>query len=248
MQRPETDRPTDMGDVEVLLFDVGGTVFDWDTAIVEALDTTEMAPSHGVDRAAFSSAWRERSIVEMYEIADLKAPWRPFGGFIETSLDVVLSAFGIPTISASDRVILLDSWRNMPIWPGAREALTDLRNRFFIAPHTIIGLAEISFSSKRAGVGWDAIISCDSLGVTKTNPDSYAAGLRVLGVPARHVCYVAAHPVDLRAAREHGMRTAYVVARLHDYGDDYVDTGFADEFDIVAADFTDLAHQLTHLG
>ena len=37
------------------------------------------------------------------------------------------------------------------------------------------------------------------------------------------------------------MKTAYVVARLRDYGDDYEDTGFAEEFDIVARDFTDLA-------
>ena len=37
------------------------------------------------------------------------------------------------------------------------------------------------------------------------------------------------------------MRTAYVVARLHDYGDDYEDRGFASEFDFVAEDFTHLA-------
>lgn len=231
-------------DVEVLLFDVGGTVFDWDTAIIEALAATDVAQSLSPDLAAFSSAWRGRSMIEMYEIARLETPWRPFADFIETSLDVVLDEFEMAPITAHDRSVLLDAWRRMPAWPGAREALANLRSRFFIAPHTIIGLAEISFSSKRAGISWDAIISCDSLGVTKTNPASYAEALHVLGIAAQQVCFVAAHPVDLRAAREHGMRTAYVVAQLHDYGDDYIDTGFADEFDVVAEDFADLALQL----
>ncbi len=40
------------------------------------------------------------------------------------------------------------------------------------------------------------------------------------------------------------MKTAYIVAQLHDYGDDYEDTGFAAEFDLVAEDFTHLADLL----
>lgn len=231
-------------DVDVLLFDVGGTVFDWNTAIVEALAAAEFVRSARIDRAAFSSAWRERSMIEMYAIADLTAPWRPFGEFIETSLDAILADFGLDAITVEDRKRLRSAWCRMPVWPGAREALEALRTRYFVAPHTIIGLAEIAFSSKRAGVAWDCIISCDSLGVTKTNPASYAAALDVLGVPADRVCFVASHPVDLRAARAHGMKTAYVVAQLHDYGDDYVDTGFTDEFTVVAEDFADLARQL----
>lgn len=63
-------------------------------------------------------------------------------------------------------------------------------------------------------------------------------------VPAEQVCFVAAHPGDLRAAQKHGMKTAYVIARLFDYGDDYEDRGFAEEFDYVAEDFTHLAELL----
>ena len=104
-----------------------------------------------------------------------------------------------------------------------------------------LGLAPVAFSSKAAGVAWDAIISCDSLGATKTDPESYARALQVIGRDAERVCVVAAHPNDLRGAAANGMRTASTVARLHDDGDDYVDTGFADGFGVVAADFTELA-------
>ena len=40
------------------------------------------------------------------------------------------------------------------------------------------------------------------------------------------------------------MKTAYVVAQLEDYGDDYRDTGFSKEFDVVADNFEDLANKL----
>ena len=132
----------------------------------------------------------------------------------------------------------------MPVWPEVPGAFARLRERFFIAPHTVLGLAPVAFSSKAAGLVWDAIITCSALGATKTNPESYARALQVIGRDAERVCFVAAHPIDLRSAAEHGMRTAYTVARLHDYGDDYEDTGFDREFDLVAADFAELADKL----
>jgi hypothetical protein len=42
-----------------------------------------------------------------------------------------------------------------------------------------------------------------------------------------------------------GYHSAYVLPRLEDPGEDYTDTGFAEEFDLVAQDFADLVVQLT---
>ena len=232
-------------DVDVLLFDVGGTVFDWRTAISETVSSAPNDELRALDARAFSAAWREQSMIECYEIADHVRPWRPFDDWLQTSLDVVLARFGVAGISPDDRAWLCRGWSRMPVWPEVPESFARLRERFFIAPHTVLGLAPVAFSSKAAGLTWDAIISCDSLGATKTDPESYARALRVIGCDAARVCFVAAHPSDLRAAAAHGMRTAYTVARLHDYGDDYEDTGFDREFDLVAPDFAHLADELT---
>jgi 2-haloacid dehalogenase len=59
---------------------------------------------------------------------------------------------------------------------------------------------------------------------------------------------VAAHPSDLRAAVAAGYRSAYVLPKIHDPGEDYTDTGFSREFDIVAGDFAQLARQLVQQG
>jgi len=156
-------------------------------------------------------------------------------------LDKTCVDLGVAGLSDDDRQTLLRAWEAMPVWPEVRDGIARLRRKFFVAPHTILSLRTAAFSSKNAGVTWDAIVSCDALRAMKDNPESYARALSAIGRSGEQVCFVAAHPNDLRAARAHGMKTAYVVARLHDYGDDYEDTGFAQEFDIVADDFAHLA-------
>jgi len=230
--------------VEVLLFDVGGTVFDWRTAVIDALHATQSPALQATDREAFGLLWRKRSLIEIGAIAELSAPWRPFDAVLESALDRTLSDLGISGIPARDKATLLEAWERMPAWPEVSEALVRLRERYFVAPHTILSLRIAAFSSRAAGLTWDAILSCDALGAMKANPQSYVRALAAIGRPATKACYVAAHPSDLRAARAQGMKTAYVVARLHDFGDDYRDTGFAQEFDVVADDFADLAARM----
>jgi len=228
-------------DAEVILFDVGGTVFDWRTAVTAALDLSEAQSLRSVDPETFGAHWRQQSLIEIEAIADETAPWRPFDPVLESSLDHTLTELGLGGVSDQDRTMLLTAWEVMPVWPEVPEALARLRRRFFIAPHTILSLRVTAFSSRKAGLAWDAVLSCDALGATKPNPRSYDRALAAIGRPAERVCFAAAHPSDLRAARARGMKTAYIVARLHDYGDDYSDTGFANEFDLVAENFSHLA-------
>ena len=232
-------------DVEALLFDVGGTVFDWSRAVSSALQDLGNETWGGVDGESFGAEWRKQSLIEIMAVAEESAPWRPFQEVLESSLDRTLGLFAVPALAPRDRQALLAAWEVMPVWPEVPAALSRLRQRYFVAPHTILSLRAAAFSSRSAGLTWDAVISCDALGATKPNPESYRRALALLGRPAERVCFVAAHPGDLRAARQHGMKTAYVVARLEDYGDDYEDRGFAQEFDLVAEDFTDLAAQMT---
>jgi 2-haloacid dehalogenase len=82
------------------------------------------------------------------------------------------------------------------------------------------------------------------LGIYKPDPRCFARAAEIMGCAPAEIMKVAAHPSDLRAAAAFGFRTAYVRPRLEDPGEDYRDTGFAQEFDIVAQDFGELADQL----
>ena len=230
--------------VEVLLFDIGGTVFDWRSSVINSLENTESADLRSADKEAFSKAWRRQSLIEVETIARSDAEWRPFDEILRTSLDHTLSDLGFHNIPSPTIESLIRSWEQMPAWPEARNALDRMRQKYFIAPHTVLSLRVAAYSSRNAGITWDAIISCDGLKAMKPNKESYRRVLDLLRRPPEQICFVASHPSDLRAASCHGMKTAYVVARLEDYGDDYHDTGFSDEFDLVADNFEDLASKM----
>ncbi len=57
-----------------------------------------------------------------------------------------------------------------------------------------------------------------------------------------------AHPSDPRAAIKVGFRSAYVKPHMFDPGNDYADTGFAEQFDVVAEDFSELCRKLVISG
>ena len=231
--------------VDVLLFDIGGTVFDWRSAIIESLQSVKSKAAREFDKETFSATWRQQSLIEVEQIADSRADWRPFDTVLQSSLTHTLIKSGNIEIMPDDRGLLIRAWENMPAWPEARDALARIRRKYYIAPFTILSLRVASFSSRNAEIVWDAVISCDSLKAMKPSHESYQRALDLLGRKPEKVGFVASHPSDLRAAGSQGMKTAYVVAKLHDYGDDYVDKGYSEEFDLVANDFTDLADKLS---
>jgi 2-haloacid dehalogenase len=51
----------------------------------------------------------------------------------------------------------------MPAWPDAPAAIAGLRERFVVAPLTILSWRMAVGSSRRAGIDWDGILSCDVL-------------------------------------------------------------------------------------
>ena len=231
--------------IEVLLFDVGSTVFDWRTAVVRTLENTVSDSLSSVDKDKFAVVFRKHTWIEQEEIASEEVPWRPFTDVLRSSLDLTLSELGIDGISTDDRDLLYRAWDEMPVWPEVPVALERLRRKYYTSPLTVMSLRAVAYSSKNAGISWDSIISCDMLGVTKYNPRSYQRAFELIGCAPEQVCFVAAHPGDLRAASAQGTKTAYVVARLHDHGEDYEDKGFAEEFDYVADNFIHLAELMS---
>ncbi len=229
---------------EVLLFDIGGTVFDWQTAIIDALKTVDRDNNLQIDAVTFAQTWRRQSLAKMEAMAKESTPIRPFDQVLQTTLDTTLLALERTSMSQNDRVALIGAWDRMPAWPGVAEALQRLRQRYFIAPHTILSMRVAAGSSKAAGIDWDAIISCDALQAVKPNPESYRRALQTIGRRPEQVCFVASHPGALRAAAKMGMRTAYVVARLEDDGERYDDDSYTEEFDLVADNFEELVRQL----
>jgi 2-haloacid dehalogenase len=79
----------------------------------------------------------------------------------------------------------------------------------------------------------------------KPDPEVYQGAAQLLGVERGQLLMVAAHPSDLAAAAQAGLRTAYVPRPLeYGPGGGLHDAPGAQTFDLVAADFGALADQL----
>jgi 2-haloacid dehalogenase len=231
---------------KVLIFDIGGTVFDWNKAVIETLDRVVPVQSmHQADRQAFSIACRSQFMELNGAIMRGEQPWLTADQILATVMNDLWKRTGLPELASDARNNLAHSWRRMPAWPGAREAIASLREQYIVAPLTILSWPMAVGSSRKNGINWDSILSCDILGIYKPDPRCYSRAAEIVDCEPKDIMMVASHPSDLRAGMAAGYHSAYVLPRLEDPGEDYTDTGFAEEFDLVAQDFADLVVQLT---
>ena len=98
--------------------------------------------------------------------------------------------------------------------------------------------------ARYAGLPWDCILGAEIARDYKPKPEVYLASARALRLDPDEVMMIAAHNGDLAAARDAGLRTAFV-PRLTEYGPEQAtDLEAEADWDIVAEDFRDLAEKL----
>lgn len=231
---------------KALIFDTGGTVFDWHSGLLAAF--TEIGRRRGIaaDWPAVTKTWRRLSttqvdngLPERFGVATLDMDDIHYVTLFES-----LSEHGVEGVRESDVLELLEAWHRLDAWPDVREGLARLRSMAYVVPFTILRTMYVVDASRRAGLEWDAVFSCEMVGVYKTNPVSYATAAKWLDLPHAEVMLVTTHNNDLRAGHRYGMTTAFV-RRPHEWGDIPSPGGEpSDVADIVADDFVDLAEQI----
>ena len=237
-----------MSKIKALVFDVGGTVFDWRTGITKALQEWGAQKGLEADWPKLGDYWRGAALTKM--IAENKQ--LPKGTNLDDvhlmTLDDSFTHFGITDIDPADRDILVEGWHKLPAWPDALQAWPALRKRYILSPLTILSISLVVNSSRYTGLVWDAIISCEFLEAYKPEKSVYDAAPRLLRLKPEEIMMVAAHNFDLMAARRSGLKTAYV-RRPDEWGADgdlFDKTNEPDPaHDIIVDSFTDLAAQIT---
>lgn len=223
--------------VEALVFDVFGTVVDWRSSVVRAV---EAAGVDG-DAGAFADAWRREGYLHpLVEIVTGKRPWAPMEALTRATLDDLSTRFGV----GGDLDELMTVWRRLDPWPDAVEGTARLQERFTVAPLSNGGFAQLTAIGRHARLRWDCVISTDLFRSMKPDPACYRGAVELLGLAPEQVMLVAAHPADLRGAAACGLRTAYVPRPLEWGAGAPAPEPPDPDFDVVAADFLDLAAQL----
>jgi 2-haloacid dehalogenase len=229
---------------KALAFDTFGTVVDWRSSIISELEA--FGETHGVqhDWAALADGWRKGYLPAMDRVRRGELPWTKIDDLHRMILDELLREAGITSVSDADVDHLNRAWHRLDPWPDSVAGLTRLKERFVITTLSNGNMSLLTNMAKRAGLPWDCVISADLFHHYKPDREAYLGCADLLDVAPGELMLVAAHPGDLRAARDAGLMTAYVTRPL-EYGPNQRAHKVTDgEFDFTATDFLDLADQL----
>jgi len=232
---------------KALFFDVGGTIFDWKQSVVNSIARDrgingELSDDE-VDR--FADRWRAGMFEQCSLVVDGHASWMNSDQMHLEALAKLKNDFAFVRQLDDENTFVEAVWHNLVPFEGAADALSRLRQHYTILVLTILSLKSIVSSSKRAGLVWDGILSCEFLGYYKPSLQAYITGARYIGVAPEEVMMVAAHESDLIAARRAGLQTAHVKLPFED--DVFkVDNITEDEtkFDLKVSSFDELCEQL----
>ncbi|MFO1220245.1 MAG: haloacid dehalogenase type II [Burkholderiaceae bacterium] len=221
--------------IKALTFDTGGTILDWHDGLVRALGRA--AARHGIDRDWHDVAnqWRRSA---MKAIVGQVRPEFNMDDVHRRTLDTTFEANGLGMLDAAERETIWRTWHELDAWPDFAPALAALRDKLPVVSFTMLPTSLVVDVSRRNGITWDAIISCEMIGVYKPHADAYATTARWLGLEPAQILMVACHNFDFNAAHRAGYRTAFV-RRPDEWGPagpsdpnpnmayDFVEDGFA---------------------
>jgi 2-haloacid dehalogenase len=193
--------------LRAVLFDTGGTVLDWHGSLVSELHSLGADRLQGVEPSAFVNEWRRRS---MRAIVGQVRPAFDMDDVHLRALDETVAHFGIPALDGTARQQLWRGWHRLRTWPDFSAALARLRQRLPVVSFTMLPLPLVVDVSRLNGLTWDAVVSCQMIGVYKPHREAYDTALTWLGLRAEEALMVACHNFDLNAAQDAGMKTAFV--------------------------------------
>jgi 2-haloacid dehalogenase len=229
--------PFSVNHIDTVVFDVIGTLVDEDAAWASASE--RIAALAGVKSASdLRHTWMRLLDDRMSAVVAGRAPWHPHQQLVtETAADAIATLGGIVTAESSAMASVLD--REYRAWPDVAAATAALRRTLLVASISNADLDSLARLSNANAISWDAALSTAAVRTFKPAPAAYAYAIDTLRIDPSRALFVASHPWDLRAAREHGFRTAYVARPGAER------PSAEDRFDLELADLAELSRLMT---
>lgn len=229
--------------INAVMFDVFGTVVDWRTSVAE--EVGQIAVLSGIDGTDFADRWRAKYQPSMERIRSGERAWTKLDDLHFENLLEVLGDLGLTSkLSEAQITHLNHAWHRLQPWPDSVAGLYRIKSKYIIATLSNGNVSLIVDMAKYSDLPWDMVLGAEVVGHYKPQPESYLKSAQLLSLAPAQCMLVAAHNGDLQAASKVGFKTAFV-ARPLEYGPNQTaDLEATDEYDIVAADFLELADQL----
>ena len=235
---------SDLSSVKALTFDVFGTVVDWRSSVIKEL--TNLGKSKGItaDWEAFADKWRGGYAPSMDKVRKGELPWKSIDQLHRMVLDQLLDEFKITELTEQEKVRLNKAWHRLSPWPDTVEGLTRLKQKYIIATLSNGNISLLTNMAKHSGLPWDVILSSELARHYKNDKEVYLKALSLLDLQPEELMMCAAHQDDVTAAREVGLKTAYVFRPLEFGPDKPSDATSNMPYDIIANDIIDLSVKL----
>ncbi len=231
--------------IKALLFDVFGTIVDWRCGVATEVESFFTKRSIAIDAAAFADAWRAKYQPAMEQIRRSSRNYVELDVLHRENLDATLADFDLSgLINSAARSELNRAWEKLPPWPDSVQGLTALKSRYAIAPCSNGSIALMTWLSKFANLPWDAVLGAGIAKNYKPSPEVYLASAAALGLPPTDVMMVAAHNGDLTAARNTGLKTAFIPRPTEHGPGQTTDLEPSSNWDFIASDLNHLAEKL----
>lgn len=233
-----------IANVHALAFDTYGTVVDWRGTLIEEGQRLNQERGLEVDWAAFVDEWKRCYRPGMDAVNAGQRPWTRVQVLYRERLDELVPRFGLEALSEADLDWLNRVWSRSRPWPDAVSALERLKRRYAISTLSNGDFLWLVQMAKRSALPWDCVLTAENVRRYKPAPEVYRMAIELLGPRPEQVMLVACHNYDLRAARSHGMCTAFL-PRVNEFGPAQTADRVAEEdWDVVAEDLSDLAARL----
>ncbi|WP_460695582.1 haloacid dehalogenase type II [Nocardia thraciensis] len=196
-----------MGDIEVVVFDVLGTMVDEPSGLRAGI--REAVPA--ADQAFVGellSVWQRHVEREQRRIARGQRRYAGTEIIDAEAAQRVADRAGLidPAVIAR----LATAGRRLPPWDDSADGLERLALRFPVIGLSNAGRVALPRLNAYARLRWHQALSSETVQAYKPAPEIYQLAVDTAGCPADRVLMVAAHAWDLRGAQASGMRTAYV--------------------------------------
>ena len=230
--------------IKALVFDVFGTVVDWRNSIAREAETILSPKGVVADWLVFADAWRGKYQPSMDQVRSGGRGYVRLDVLHRENLLEVLDEFGVTGLSEAEIDRLNKAWHRLDPWPDCVEGLTRLKTKYILGTMSNGNVALMVNMAKYAGLPWDVILGAEPAQAYKPQPETYLTGVCWLGLEPQEVLMCAAHNHDLLAARDCGLKTAFI-ARPTEYGPNQ-DRDFKAEhdFDHITESMIDLAEKL----
>lgn len=196
-----------MRDIEVVVFDVLGTLVDEPGGLRAAIRDAIPAADHASIDELLTS-WRQHVEFEQQRIGQGRRVYANTEIIDGEAAQRVADQAGLADPAGIDR--LATAGQRLPPWDDSVAALDRLAQCFPVLGLSNAGRTTLLRLNAHAGLRCHQALSAEAVRAYKPAPEVYQLAIDTAGCPPERVLMVAAHAWDLRGAQARGMRTAYV--------------------------------------